>query len=257
MKTGRFSSKGAMDAVISIPFVVASSVFVLWLAWQILSLVNFSYPIWYQVLDIDQHIEKYAPQNYNRDNFASTSIEERYRLFGQVVEAINRGGSGLAEITYHDISGQPIDAMYTPAEVQHLQDVANLISVFDYAAYISLALMIIYASRFLGFWGGQAVKPDWRTLHYSVLGLVGLSVVAILIIGPKKVFYFAHELVFPADHPWFFYYQESLMSTSMKAPDLFAGLAVEWLVVTLMCYYIWIYLFSYLVKKRIRLTPVS
>mgnify|MGYP007022672661 CR=1 FL=1 len=26
---------------------------------------------------------------------------------------------------------------------------------------------------------------------------------------------------------WFFYYQESLMSTLMKAPDLFAGIAVQ------------------------------
>jgi hypothetical protein len=35
-----------------------------------------------------------------------------------------------------------------------------------------------------------------------------------------------HVWVFPADHQWFFYYQDSLMSTLMKAPYLFGYIAV-------------------------------
>ena len=35
-----------------------------------------------------------------------------------------------------------------------------------------------------------------------------------------------HEWVFPAEHQWFFYYQESLMTVLMKAPDLFGAIAI-------------------------------
>lgn len=45
-------------------------------------------------------------------------------------------------------------------------------------------------------------------------------------IGPTRVFYTLHEWVFPSDHQWMFSYQESLMTTLMKAPDLFAAIAV-------------------------------
>ncbi|MFN2223885.1 MAG: DUF1461 domain-containing protein, partial [Candidatus Promineifilaceae bacterium] len=37
----------------------------------------------------------------------------------------------------------------------------------------------------------------------------------------------------PPGHQWFFYYQDSLMTTMMKAPVLFAGIAAEWLVLTI------------------------
>jgi len=45
-----------------------------------------------------------------------------------------------------------------------------------------------------------------------------------------------HVLIFPADHQWFFYYQDSLMSTLMKAPDLFAGIAVQIVLLALALY---------------------
>jgi uncharacterized membrane protein len=57
-------------------------------------------------------------------------------------------------------------------------------------------------------------------------GLMSLSVLSIILIGPKQVFYHLHEMIFPADHAWFFYYQDSLMATLMKAPDLFGGIAL-------------------------------
>ena len=240
------------NIALSVPFVLASAVMVLWISWQLLSALNFSYPLWYRVLDIHEHIEKYAPQNRNRDNFIQTTVQERYRLFGEVVDSINAGGKGLETIRYHDVSGEPIDTMYTQQEVTHLKDVADLITVFDIVAYICMLAVLGYSVRFLGILGGGAMKPNWRLLHVAVFLLVVLAVVATIVIGPQKVFYFAHELVFPPDHPWFFYYQDSLMSTSMKAPDLFGGLAVQWLLVALTGYYLWIYLFSYLVKVRIR-----
>ncbi len=51
-------------------------------------------------------------------------------------------------------------------------------------------------------------------------------VVWLLISGPEAVFYQFHIWLFPADHEWFFYWQDSLMSTLMKAPVLFGGIAV-------------------------------
>jgi hypothetical protein len=39
--------------------------------------------------------------------------------------------------------------------------------------------------------------------------------------------------VFPEGHQWFFYYQDSLMSTLMKAPYLFGYIALALLVLTL------------------------
>jgi hypothetical protein len=50
------------------------------------------------------------------------------------------------------------------------------------------------------------------------------------VVGPVQVFYVLHELVFPAGHEWFFYYQDSLMSMMMQAPNLFGPIAVLWLV---------------------------
>ncbi|WP_317928778.1 DUF1461 domain-containing protein [Halioxenophilus sp. WMMB6] len=248
VKEARFSAK----VLLSVPFVLASIVMVLWLSWQLLSALNFSYPLWYRVLHIPAHIEKYAPQNSIRKDFSNTTAEERYRLFGEVVDAINSGGEGLAEIEYHDVNGVVIDTMYTESEVLHLQDVANLITAFDYLSYFAILVVIGYSIRYLGYWGGAPIKPNWRALHAAVAGLLLACVAIIFVIGPKEVFYFAHRTIFPPDHPWLFYYQESLMSTSMKAPDLFGGLAVEWLLFALTGYYLWIYFFGYLIKRRIR-----
>jgi len=60
------------------------------------------------------------------------------------------------------------------------------------------------------------------------LAMVAVSGVAVVVIGPVKVFYAAHNAVFPPGHEWFFYYQDSLMTTLMKAPDLFGFIAVVW-----------------------------
>jgi hypothetical protein len=52
--------------------------------------------------------------------------------------------------------------------------------------------------------------------------------VILAVIGPKAVFTQLHIWVFPAEHKWFFYYQDSLMSTMMHAPILFGGIAAQW-----------------------------
>ena len=63
-----------------------------------------------------------------------------------------------------------------------------------------------------------------------------------LLIGAKRVFYSLHDLIFPAEHQWFFYYQDSLMSTMMKAPDFFAYVAAALAVLAIGL--LWLILFA-------------
>ena len=67
----------------------------------------------------------------------------------------------------------------------------------------------------------QQLRHQLLGFGASLAALVGL----VWATGPRDVFYVFHEWVFPAGHQWFFYYQESLMSTLMKAPDLFGYIA--------------------------------
>tara|TARA_Y100000588_G_scaffold356149_1_gene412087 strand:- start:498 stop:764 length:267 start_codon:yes stop_codon:yes gene_type:complete len=65
------------------------------------------------------------------------------------------------------------------------------------------------------------------------IALSAITTGVVFALGPKQVFYWFHIKVFPEGHQWFFYYQESLMSTLMKAPDLFGFIAVLIAVLTL------------------------
>ena len=62
---------------------------------------------------------------------------------------------------------------------------------------------------------------------------LALFVVVLIVVGPTKAFSQMHEWVFPPGNPWFFYYQQSLMSTMMWAPVLFGWIAAQWAVFTL------------------------
>ena len=70
--------------------------------------------------------------------------------------------------------------------------------------------------------------------------LAALMVTIILIVvllglwGFTEVFYYLHTVVFPAEHQWFFYYKDSLMASLMKAPDIFAAIAAQLVVVALL-----------------------
>ncbi len=69
-----------------------------------------------------------------------------------------------------------------------------------------------------------------------------------MLIGPTKVFYWGHEVVFPENNQWFFYYEDSLMSTMMKAPALFGPIAGQLLFCTLI---LWMQ-FMFLSKRLLR-----
>ena len=195
----------------------------LWLAWRCLAVVDFLYPVFYDMLDIDGHIQEFGPQNRYKSGFELTTRAERFRIFGAVVDAIDTSGEGLAEIIYYGPDGQAIDRMFRAPEVGHLQDVAHLVGRIAPVGWLALAwfalhLVLIRLRRW-------RVPPLRRMLGASLLASAGATL-AVFLAGPRKLFHWFHEVAFPPDHPWFFYYQDSLMSTFMKAPDLFGAIAV-------------------------------
>lgn len=211
----------------------AAALAALWLAWRALATVDFLYPVFYDALDIETHIAVYGPQNRHKTGFELTTREERLRLFGAIVDAIHSSGQGLAEIEYRDALGRPIDRLLREPEVGHLEDVGWLVDGAAVAGWLATAWTVAHLLliRLLGW----PVPPLGRMLGASLVATAA-AVLLLLLAGPKRVFYAAHDLVFPPDHPWFFYYQDSLMTTLMKAPDLFGAIAAALLVVALVLY---------------------
>ncbi len=193
------------------------------ISWILLSKVNFAYAWLHDAMGIQEHSRQYGPQNRYRHSFQYTDKTEHVRLFSAINTAIHNQGTGLAAIKYHRPNGQVIDTLLHRAEIIHLKDVANLLVTLKYlcvgAILIWLILLAIYRFNFLP-------KPSFKQQTKSIIGLMSLTTLAVLIIGPVNVFYTFHEWVFPHNHQWFFYYQESLMTILMKAPDLFGFIAI-------------------------------
>jgi uncharacterized membrane protein len=206
-------------------------IWAIFISWIIMASVHFAYPILHDVLDISQHTEKYGPQNRYRKHFQLTDKNERERLFSEINRSIHNNGEGLEDIQYHNArTGQPINTLLHRAEIIHLQDVAKLINVFTWVSLISLG---IWLSLLTLYTKGHQIIPTPKQQLLSSLGLIGLSTLLILLIGPVKVFYAFHEWFFPANHQWFFYYQDSLMTILMKAPFLFGYIAILMLLIAL------------------------
>lgn len=194
-----------------------------WLAWHILAQVNFAFPLGYKALDIEQHIQHFGPQNRYKQGFENTTEEEHYRLFGEIVKSIQNGGHGLAEITY-SIPGKSNTPLLRNPEVVHLTDVGKLIDFFYASSWIGIFILCVCIGYF---YHKQQTMPSAKSVALGVGGFVIVCVAVVLGVGPKAVFYWLHIQIFPADHEWFFYYQDSLMTTLMKAPDIFGLIAVQ------------------------------
>lgn len=195
-----------------------------WLAWQALVPVDFGYGFAYQVMDIDQHVQHYGPQNRYRKGFATTSAMEQKRLFSGIVKAIQNDGEGLRNLFYTTPDGRR-HLLLREAEVIHLQDVANLINLFDRVAWGAIVLLLVTVGAMKL---RQLPAPGIKQLLIGLAVLVGISSLILLIVGPTEVFYWLHIQIFPPEHEWFFYWQDSLMTTLMKAPDLFGLIAALW-----------------------------
>jgi hypothetical protein len=194
----------------------------LFIAWQGLARANYLYPVWYGLLSIDRTIDYYGPLNRLRPHFETTSREERARLFTEIARGIHGAPGALENLEYRAADGRPLGRMLTAPELVHLGDVTRLVSaltVFGWttalAWLISLALLRT---------SGRTMPPP-RALLAPTGGMLIGAALLVLIIGPTRVFYAWHAWAFPAGHQWFFYYEESLMTMLMKAPDIFAPIA--------------------------------
>jgi hypothetical protein len=192
------------------------------LAWQLLAQINFAYPLGYQLLDIKQHIQHYGPLNHYKPEFGQTTPKEHQQLFAEITDAVQNHGHGLAEISYRLPNGTQTPLM-REAEVIHLQDVANLIDIFYLIGAVGFVIWLVLLAY------SRQQKQHFPSLKKILIGFgLGLTVIAagVLLIGSKAVFYWLHVQIFPDNHEWFFFYQDSLMTTLMKAPDLFGFITV-------------------------------
>lgn len=228
---------------------LSALIMALWLAWQTLVPVDFGYGMAYELLDIEQHVQRFGPVNRYKEDFEFTSKTEHKRLFGAIVHSIQHDGEGLRRIYYTTHEGRRI-TLLREAEAIHLQDVANLITLFD---RVTLGAALVLALT-LGVMKRQRLPAP--TVPQLLAGLGGLLLVCglvLVIAGPTNTFYWLHTQIFPEEHEWFFYYQDSLMTTLMKAPDLFGFIAALWVVLALV-----ILAFGYWLTHRwLRPAPIA
>ncbi len=211
-------------------FSLSSVFFAFGLAWVLLYHIDFSYGRWHDLGGIGTAIEKYAPQNYYRSGFAETTKAQRESLFQQISYSVHHGAVGLETIMY-SVPGHPTQTLLTADEVGHLTDVAILVNKVEWLVIFGALGWFAMAVHY---YRGRIRPPSVLNQCLALLILMVVFVVILLVIGPTKVFSQMHEWVFPPGHPWFFYYQQSLMSTMMWAPVLFGWIAFEWAVLTLM-----------------------
>lgn len=190
-------------------------------SWHLLAQFHFAYPAGYQLLDLDKHIAEFAPLNRYKDDFELMTTEEHWRLFGEISDAVQAGGKGLRDISYSLKNGKTIALMHE-AEIIHLQDVANLIGVFYVTGTVCLLIWIVLIV--FAYQQKLTLPPVKKILLGFLTGFAAITTI-VFIIGPTAVFYWLHIQIFPVGHEWFFYYQDSLMTTLMKAPDIFAFIA--------------------------------
>ncbi len=210
------------------------------LAWSLLSAVDFGYPLLYDALKIDRHIERYGPENRYRQGFESTTHAERQALFAGIVAAINQGGEGLRELAYQPAANTQSVPLLREPEIVHLTHVAHLIGTLRLTGVAGAGWLLLITLPLL--------RRAGRPLGGRALWVGGGAVIALAGIfawagfDPGGWFDYLHEWAFPPGHQWFFYYQESLMTTLMKAPDLFGpmGAALVTLTLALLAALLWI-----------------
>ena len=215
------------------------------IAWHLLAQFDFAYASAYNAIDIEKHITTFGPRNRYRPDFETTTPEDHHRLFAEIGEAIQNHGEGLADIAYQTDRGQTYTLLRSP-EVIHLQDVANLVDVFYYVGYVCILLLLLSCT--LAYFK-QLSFPSIKHISIGLLAFIGVLGGILFGVGPRKVFYWLHLQIFPPEHEWFFYYQDSLMTTLMKAPDLFGFIGAVMGVVLLLVWIGEIALLRFLLRK--------
>jgi hypothetical protein len=221
----------------------------LYAAWMVNAQLGYGYAWLYHAYGIEEHIEKYAPHNRYRQGYQLTEPAEHKQHFQDIVDAVHNNGAGLTVINYSSPRGTV--ALLHEAEVIHLQDVANLINQIHYLVLVCFLLwlmLFIYQQYALKARPHQLASKQGLAWVFLVLSLT--IALTFFTLGAKEIFYQLHIWIFPENHQWFFYYQESLMSTLMKAPDLFAGMAMQILLLGIVIFYVLLSLYFKLLFAR-------
>lgn len=232
----------------------------LYVAWMANAQLGYGYSWLYQIYGIESHIAEYAPQNRFREGFESTSAEDHKRIFQQIVDSVHGsvGASGKALLAIkYSVNGEMFSVLHK-AEIIHLQDVAVLIQRIHLLAAACLFFFILffnwhYRSEIL-YKKRKTPRIKQQNVNKAVASLKGVFsvflvlvltiVILFLSVGAKDIFYQMHVWIFPDKHQWFFYYQDSLMSTLMKAPDLFGGIALQILLLGIIIFVTVMFFFS-------------
>lgn len=218
-----------MNRVYWAGFLILTFVITLPVSWWLLAKIDFGYAYLHDHIGIAENIDRYAPKNDTKPDFANTSKELRIQLFSEIVKSIENQGSGLKSLSYLDKKNNEVQLL-TQAEIIHLQDVAILLQKTSILAGSAALLWLIIV--FLLRYQKKRLPPAKQAIASSMV--IILILVGVLSLGPEKVFNQLHIWVFPDNHQWFFYYEESLMSTMMKAPDLFAYIAAMWFLISIL-----------------------
>jgi hypothetical protein len=223
-------------ACIANPLLVTSALIgAIALAWWGHSAVNFGYPVLYDALAIDDHIAEYGPQNRYKAGFEDTSRTQRLRLFDRMVGAINSGGDGLAELTYRPAPEAAPIRLLRDKEVVHLNAVADLVTLLHGAGGTAVGIFLVVLA---GMRRARLQLP-WQAPWWGFVAVLALALATTLVALDTRDngwYAWAHDQVFGPEHQWFFVYQESLMTTLLKAPDLFAPLGASLGVTAIACY---------------------
>ena len=198
----------------------------MYLSWIFNAQAGYGYSWLYDFYDIDAHIEQYAPQNRFRMGFELTQEDDRKAVFQSIVESVHNDGLGLERIRYS--SGSQDFPLLHEAEIIHLKDVAGLINkIHGVAAIIGILWLLLMYWYWHSHNGKTAFSASKKGVAAVFVTLMFVVFGVFVTFGAKQIFYQFHVWIFPNNHQWFFYYQDSLMSTLMKAPDLFAGIALQ------------------------------
>ncbi|MCG8669200.1 MAG: DUF1461 domain-containing protein [Pseudomonadales bacterium] len=215
------------------------------ISWHLLAQFDFAYSAAYDSIDIEKHIKTFGPRNRYRPEFETTTPEDHHRLFAEIGDAIQNHGEGLADISYQTSKGQTYTLLRSP-EVIHLQDVANLVDVFYSVGYVCIGLLLLGCALA---YVKQLSFPGAKHISIGIVAFVATVAGILFGVGPRKVFYWLHVQIFPPEHEWFFYYQDSLMTTLMKAPDLFGFIGAVMGFVLMLVWIAEIILLRLLLKK--------
>lgn len=245
---GNFFMKMIKQFVFWLILLCAQFLSICLLSWHLLAQIDFAYPLGYRLLHLDKHIAEFSPQNYYKHGFEYTTPQEHWSLFSSICDSIQHGGKNLADIAYVMPSGISVPLMHQ-AEITHLQDVSNLVDFFYKAGILATVLWLIF---FAIAFKWRIGLPSLKRIFAGFGVCVALTGGVIFLVGPVEVFYWFHVKIFPDGHQWFFYYRESLMTTLMKAPDIFAFITVLFLGLFTFIWSVSAYGMAFLLKKMPR-----